>query len=143
MTSICAGLAIFGLCLPVPGHPVDSVKAAGWVNQSEEKDTWLSAHMFASNAYRIGTLVEGDQRRVTSVWLRESRSSDREAADSPVAAPLSRFVRAQRKESRAASRGYSFWRLECGGGWLLYSTSMSPERQQLQESCKRFGALLK
>lgn len=143
MTSLCAGLAIFGLCLPVPGHPVDSVKAAGWVNQSEEKDTWMSVRMLASNSYQLGALVEGDLKRVMSVWLRESRSSDREKPDSPLRRALDQACGGAKEVKPCRFQGYSFWRIECGGGFLLYSTELNPDRHQRQEDCKRFGALLK
>lgn len=143
MTSLCAGIAIFGLCLPVPGHTVGSVSDAGWVNQSEEKDTWMSARVFTSNTYRLGALVEGDQRSVTSVWLRESSASDREAPDSPLRRALARVCVGAKEGKPCRFHGYSFWRIECAGGWLLYSTSLSPNRQKLDEDCKRFGKLWK
>jgi len=143
MTSICAGIAIVGLCLPVPGYSVGSVKDAGWVNQSEEKDAWSSAHVFASNAYRLGALVEGDLKRVTSVWLRETRSSDREASDSPLRRALAQVCGGAKEGKPCRLQGYSFWRIECAGGWLLYSKSLGSNRQQLEESCKRHGELLK
>lgn len=142
MTSFCTGLAILGLCLPVPGHPVDGMEAAGWVNQSEEKATWLSANIFASNSYRLEALVEGDLKRVKSVLLRESSSSDRESPESPLRRVLDQACGGAKEGKPCRLHEHSFWRVECAGGWLLYSTSMSPDRQ-LQERCKSFGALLK
>lgn len=139
MTSLCAGIAILGLCLPVPGHSVRSVDEAGWVKQSEAEGTWSAAHVFASNAYRLGALVEGDQRGVTGVWLRESRASDREAPDSPLRRALSRVRGGAKEGTPCRFHGYSFVRTACGDGWLLYAVALKPKRQELEERCNRYG----
>ncbi|WP_342379525.1 hypothetical protein NVS55_08625 [Myxococcus stipitatus] len=121
---------------------MDSVAAAGWVNQSGEEKTLMAAHAFTTNAYRIGALVEGDTKHVMSVWLRESRASDREAPDSPLHRAVVQVCPGVKEGKPCRLKEHSFWSIECGGGWLFYSTKLNPDRKQLDKRCSSFGAIL-
>ncbi|AKF84653.1 hypothetical protein MFUL124B02_02440 [Myxococcus fulvus 124B02] len=80
-------------------------------------------------------------KRITSVWLREMDSSSLQSSDSHLRRAIEKACGGAKEGKPCHFQGHSFMRLECAGGFLLYSADLKPDRKQLQESCDRFSHL--
>lgn len=73
MSVLCTGLAIWGLCIPLPGHSLDAVTRAGWAVQRAEKGAvdWWTSRSMATEDYRLVVTVSGHGDVVDAVVIGE------------------------------------------------------------------------
>lgn len=73
MNVLCTGLAIWGLCIPLPGHSLDAVSRAGWAVQRAEMGAldWWTSRSMATEDYRLVATVSGHGDVVSAVTIGE------------------------------------------------------------------------
>lgn len=134
---LCTGLAILGLCFPLPGHTRVETEAAGWIFRAEEGNHWWTSRWFAAGTYRVLVGVVGQKDRVEAVSIAEPRS------DNPLLDPLldkhcSKTGKRPWRSCRLSGRGLSI--MPCFGGWLIIAEGVEHRDLKLQE-CEKFSPL--
>ncbi len=71
--TLCTGLAILGLCIPLPGSSRTAIEAAGWIVLEEpaSRGEWRSSRSFSADRYRLVVGLSGTQTKVRTVTLLE------------------------------------------------------------------------
>lgn len=135
--TLCTGLAILGLCFPLPGHTRDEVEATGWFVRHERIGGWWSSRRFAADTYSIVVGVYGYGNRLRTLTVIEPPS------DYPHLAPLMdkycspasgrvRFCRFAGREQLA---------MQCFGGWMISAKAKAADDIKLQEYCQKLAPL--
>ena len=111
---LCTGLAILGLCFPLPGQSRSSLEDASWT-LSGDKKAWWENRWFASGMYRALASVFDKGDVVESLLIVEP-----EGEDSRVTSRLEALCPSTSDEVRKCrSHNQQFLALRCGGGWML------------------------
>jgi hypothetical protein len=139
MTPLCAGLAVLGLCIPVPGHTLASVEAAGWMVNREDRPSWFASQTLASGTFRLAVLVSGTQELVTSVLLTELRPEDQANDESPLDLALKQACARERSTEICTIGGLQLRRHACASGWLLLPVGVDTEKSRAH--CARWAPL--
>lgn len=143
MNALCAGLVLFGLCVPLPGESRAQVEAADWpiVTESAYSSDWGAHSSMASNKYRLLVSIWGHGKNVVGVLIEE-----RLQASSTSVSKLSRLDRALSEMCRGTAgekcshAGVAFNRLPCNGGWMLLASEESTTEARI--SCKELQRTL-
>lgn len=154
MSTLCAGLAILGLCVPLPGESRARVEASGWtvVHETSTPLEWGATSTLASNGYRLLVSMYGRGDSVIAVHL-EELAPDPEAPPSTKGSNLSRLDLAlsplcPRNREACLHGQTAFKRAACDGGWMLLAPSESTAKtragcSEAERSRKRFPAAMK
>ena len=118
MTVLCTGLAFLGLCVPLPGHSLKALAAAGWENAGGDNE-WFSSRVLVSGTFRLSALVKGDEEVVVSVVLREGEKQDRANPKSHTNLALGAVCVSKNGQEVCSVGALTFVRVPCIGGWLL------------------------
>lgn len=135
---LCTGLAILGICIPLPGHSIQDVEADGWEN-SGGKSEWFSSRVFASGTYRLSALVKSNEVSVVSVVVREGNERDRNDQNSPLGRTLARMCSSRNGNEVCAVGNLRFTRMPCLGGWLLLRTT--GDKARARAYCEQLAPL--
>lgn len=134
MSTLCTGLAILGLCVPLPGESRARVEASGWTVLHEPSTPleWGATSTLASNGYRLLVSMYGRGDRVLGVHL-EELAADPEAPVSMLGSNLSRLDLAlsqlcPRNQEACLQGKTAFKRVVCDGGWMLLAPSENTGR---------------
>lgn len=137
MNTLCAGLAILGLCVPLPGESKARVEAADWPVVADSALDWGVQSSMASNDYRLLVSIWGHGQNVVGVLIEES------AQEPPRSERVSKLSRLDQSLSKMCSgttgekcshSGVGFNRVPCNGGWMLLTLSESTI--EAKASCK-------
>lgn len=139
MTPLCAGLAVLGLCIPLPGHTRASVEAAGWTVNQEDRPSWFASQTFASGTFRLAVLVSGTHELVTGVLVSEIHAADRTDDKSPLDLALRKLCRRERSSEICTIAGLQLQRHACAGGWLLFPVGL--DSGKTRADCARWAPL--
>src|SRR5687768_13413974 len=74
--TLCTGLAILGLCIPLPGTKVSAIQEAGWWPENDQPGAmdWYATRWMSSGTYSLLVGLSGpDRTEVGSIMLREKR----------------------------------------------------------------------
>lgn len=134
--TLCTGLTILGLCLPLPGHLRSEIEAAGW-HMTDDGSSWWSARWFASGTYKVLVGVSGGGKQVQALIVAEPQS------DYPRLGPLidkhcppgKTLVRSCRLAGRELSA------MPCFGGWMIGEKAKVGGELKLREQCEKLSPL--
>lgn len=135
---LCTGLAILGLCFPLPGHTRAETEAAGWLYRTEDDSHWWATRWYAAGSYRVLAGVSGKNARVETLLVLEPRS------DHPRLGPLLDSLCSKSANSIRSCRiaGRKLTAMSCFGGWVIASNGMSAdEGLQLRELYEKLSPL--
>lgn len=145
MNSLCAGLAILGLCVPLPGASRSQIEAADWpvVIDPQTEAIWGAYSSMASNEYGLLVSLWGNGKTLVGVLLEERVP----AAPTPSSvSKLSRLDLALAEICRGTTpekctrSGFTFNRVPCNGGWMLLTPAESTI--EAMASCKTLQRVL-
>jgi hypothetical protein len=120
MTALCSGLAILGLCLPLPSQPVDALVQAGWRNEGGIEE-WFASRTFASGTFELTALVVAHAGVVLSVLIHEVTAVGADQSKTPLNLALLRACSLKGGKEQCLLEGKRFSRMQCAGGWLLFA----------------------
>ena len=115
--SFCAGLAMLGLCIPLPGMSRQALESSGWVLENDQPNSsdWYSSVWMRWNQLVLLVGVSGDGNQVTSVLVNESKNR----AGFSFESTLRRNCRPSGNRWSCSASKRQFGALRCAGGWLL------------------------
>lgn len=122
--SLCAGLALLGLCLPIPGTTRAEVDAAGWFTTDDAGKTWASNRNLSSGTYRVFVGLMGTEAKLEAVVVREAQG------DARAESALQKICTAAdgSTSKRCQLGGKAFVVESCGRGLLLYAPTLPAPR---------------
>lgn len=134
--TLCTGLTILGLCLPLPGHLRSEIEAAGW-QMTDDGAGWWSARWFASGTYKLLVGVSGSGRQVQALIVAEPQS------DYPRLGPL---LDKQCSPAKGVVRachlaGRELSAMQCFGGWMISEKGKVGGDLKLREQCEKLSPL--
>ena len=135
--TLCAGLAVLGLCIPLPGFSRATVEAAGWVVLQEPigNSEWRSSRSLSSDHYRLVVGLSGTETRVKMVMLVERPSEP---------ARLTSILEAKCEGTlRCRIGATSIGAIRCAGGWALFEFGDAKLELELRELCQRVSPLFR
>lgn len=119
MSALCTGLALLGLCFPLPGHSLESVERAGWGVFDKDQPVWSASKSFSSGTYHVSALISGRGGAVVSLGVIEKREES-------VASPLEMLVERSCSgpgKARCVFNGVSVFRASCGWSTVFVATA--------------------
>jgi hypothetical protein len=136
--TLCTGLAILGLCIPLPGTTRAAIETAGWIVLEEptSREEWLSSRSFSSDRYRLTVSIYGTQATARAVILKEQASGPARLT------PLLE-TRCRKGDGALLCRigATSMGAFKCAGGWALFESGVPKLKKQLLELCERAESL--
>ncbi len=133
--ALCLGLAVSGVCLPVPGTSAAAISAGGWVLQQDEdhpSEWWASAVLGGNRGTVIATVGgRGSQATSLIVAAKTPQMADQirialDASCGPADAGVRRSCR--------LSSGATFWVITCGrDAWIL--SARAPSDLEAAKAC--------
>ena len=75
--SLCGGLAILALCIPLPGQTRHDIQSAGWPIDGEMSDStgWGTSRWLASGTYRLLVSMGGSHESIEWIALAEPKGA--------------------------------------------------------------------
>lgn len=134
---LCTGLALLGLCIPLPGHSRLSVEQSGWNLLDKEQPGWSSSAILASGTYVVSVLVTGEGDKVKGVVVTEERAEDRSNPKSPLRSLLASACKTVEASETCVVGAARFQRVNCMTGWLLVPVGFNSEKALA--NCARWG----
>jgi hypothetical protein len=133
--SFCTGLAILGLCFPLPGATKQQLIEAGWFLQSDGSGGWFAGRSFRSEMYRVNISLTGAAVLETLVVAEVDRdepskieeiveaSCKKKSGTQPTSVRVCRFLKEK------------FYVSKCLGGWSFKKRPMAAVEEA---SCKKY-----
>ncbi len=119
MTALCTGLAILGLCIPLPGHSRSTIEESGWSLFDRDQPSWSASQTLASGTYAVTVLLTGQNDTISGVLLLELRSVDRDSERSPLLTAFKKACRDVKGIEVCTFGKFKVQRHSCGGGWAI------------------------
>ena len=136
---LCTGLAVLGLCIPLPGHSRLSVEQSGWSLLDGDQAGWSSSAVLASGSYVVSVLVTGEGAKVKGVIVTEERAEDRSNQKSPLRNFWASACKTVAGSETCVVGAVRFRRIDCMAGWLLVPIGFNAENGVA--NCSRWGPL--
>ncbi len=137
--SICSGMLLLGLCLPIPGMKQQSLERAGWVltnDQPGRSDSYASVWMrWNELLLLVGVSVEFERVKLVHIYDRKSK------LQFAVEGWLKGHCRLADSQWRCPLARPSFVATRCGGGWILTADSALDRDGGVSELCGRIKPL--
>jgi hypothetical protein len=143
--TLCAGIAIHALCIPLPGIPAGSLAEAGWptFNDQPGDRSWFGHMWLTANQYRVLVGVMGDSDTLDFVTIRESSNQKSETVSRMqviLRGSCSNLDTHPIWTCRFRKRSYDATR--CAGGWLLAKhRALQRDRSKVLAVCKKLERL--
>lgn len=138
MSSICTGLAVLGLCFPLPGQTLTALEEAGWSVFDKDQPRWSASNNLGAGTYLVSALVAGAGGKVTEVLILEGPPPTQDGYTSPLSKVLERAC-AKGDPSVCRFGEIRVQRLSCAGGWAFLS--LSAKIDDAAAGCKRYAPL--
>lgn len=127
---LCTGLAILGLCFPLPGDLRTSIQAAGWLT-TPDGSRWRATRLFASGEFRVIAALNGDGDALLTLLLVEPEGGRRigELIEKHCSAPKD-------GERRCLFGARKVVTVPCADGWLMSGQALTKShRDDLARVC--------
>lgn len=139
-TLLCSGLAVLGLCLPLPGHSFEALSQAGWPIKAEDGED-IVVSTVSSGSLRVAVSVKFVNGVVASVLLLDTSKEQFDGDSRPLDSAVASVCRTQGGKESCVVNGLVFERFPCAGGWLLARRFVESNRARTESQCMRWGRL--
>ncbi|ATB49362.1 hypothetical protein [Corallococcus macrosporus] len=135
--TLCTGLAILGLCFPLPGTTRTEIEAAGWRVREEDAGRWWKSGWFSAGTYRVLAGVSGQKDRLQALIIAEPQS------EYPQLKPLLDKHCSSGDGTILACRlaGRDLSAMRCLGGWMITAKGVAGRDPTLREQCEKLAPL--
>lgn len=72
--TLCAGIAVLALCLPLPGIERAELQRSGWSPREDAGGTWFESRVLASAAFKVVVSVSGKTKTTEVVFVQALQS---------------------------------------------------------------------
>ena len=124
--ALCLGLAVSGLCLPVPGTSAAAISGAGWTLMREEDPTeWWASNVLEGKGGRVFATVGGRGGQATELIVATKTPQMADQIRIALGASCGPADAGVRNSCRLSS-GATFWVVTCGrDAWILSAKARS------------------
>lgn len=133
--ALCLGLAVAGMCLPVPGTSVVAISAAGWTLERDADDPseWWASNALGGKGGGVLASVGGRGNQATSLIVAAKTPQMADQIRIALGASCGPADAGVRSSCRLSS-GATFWVITCGrDAWIL--SAKAPSDLEAAKAC--------